>query len=659
MSKVLGIDLGTTYSAMAIVEGGQPKIIENSDGSRTTPSFVALSKGNERLVGMSAKRQAVTNPHNTLFGIKRLMGHRFDDPIIKNEKDSVPFKIESAGNNGISVKMGDKTYSPEEISSMILQKLKKDVEQRLGEKVTEAVITVPAYFDDAQRKATKDAGEIAGFKVQRIINEPTAAALAYGFDKKKNEQIVVFDFGGGTFDVTVLDVSNDVVEVKSTDGDSHMGGEDIDREIVKWITEEFKKDNGIDISKDPLAIQRLKEAAEKAKHELSEATSTEINLPFVTSDSSGPKHLMLTFSRAKLETLADSYITKAIDVTKRAIEASKYQISDIDEVILVGGQTRMPAIYDAVKNLFGKEPNTSINPDEVVALGAALQAGIIQGDVKDVLLLDVTPLSLGIETMGGVATKLIDRNTTIPASRSQIFSTAADNQTSVEIHVVQGERPMVLDNKTLGRFILDGIPPSPRGMPQIEVMFDIDANGILNVSAKDKASGKKQSIHIEASSGLSDEDVERMKKDAEMHSEEDTKKKEQVEIRNTAEALVYTAEKSLKENAGKIPDEIKARVQEKIDDTHKSLKSDNVDIEVIKSATEALSQEMQKIGEHMAKNQKPPEGGTDTSQDEENNNSTDASNKENVRDADYEDKKKDDKMSEENDNDGEEKEKEK
>ncbi len=638
MAKVLGIDLGTTYSAMALIEGGQPKIIENAEGSRTTPSFVALSKNNERVVGSPAKRQAVTNPENTLFGIKRLVGHRFDDPIIQKEKKEVPFSIEKADNGGVKIKLGDRFYSTEELSAMILQKLKKDAEAKLGEKITEAVITVPAYFDDAQRKATKDAGEIAGFKVGRIINEPTAAALAYGFDKKKNEQIVVFDFGGGTFDVTVLDVSKEVVEVKATDGDSHMGGEDIDRKIVSWIAEEFKKDSGIDITNDPLALQRLKESSEKAKHELSEATETEINLPFITSDSTGPKHLVLKLTRAKLESLADIYVSKAIEITKRAVEASKYQLSDIDEIILVGGQTRMPAIIQAVKNLFGKEPNQSINPDEVVAIGAALQAGIIQGDVKDVLLLDVTPLSLGIETMGNVATKLIERNTTIPASKSQTFSTAADNQTSVEIHVVQGERPMVPDNKTLGKFILDGIPPAPRGMPQVEVVFDIDANGILSVKAKDKTSGKEQSIRIEASSSLSQDDIDRMKKDADMHAEEDKKKKEVIDVKNTAEALVYTAEKSLKDNEGKISEDTKKGVEGKITALKGILGGD--DVPAIKTASEELSSDMSKIGEEMIKNSQ-----STTAENKEQPSTPSPEKEGDIRDADYKEDKKEDSSS--------------
>ena len=628
MSKILGIDLGTTYSAMAIIEGGQPKIIESAEGGRTVPSVVSLAKNGERLVGALAKRQAITNPQNTVYGVKRLMGHRFEESVIQKEKNAVAYAIEAADGGGVKVKMGDKTFTPEEISSMILQKLKHDAEAKLGEKITEAVITVPAYFDDAQRKATKNAGEIAGFKVHRIINEPTAAALAYGFNKKKNEQIVVFDFGGGTFDVTVLEVGEEIVDVKSTDGDSHMGGEDIDREIIGWVTSEFKKENGIDISKDPLALQRLKEAAEKAKHELSEVTETEINLPFITSDSTGPKHLIMKLTRAKLEDLARKFVDKAIEVTKRAVEASKFSISDIDEIILVGGQTRMPAIVRAVKEFFGKEPNKSINPDEVVAVGAAIQAGILQGDVKDVLLLDVTPLSLGIETMGGVATKLIERNTTIPAAKTQIFSTAADNQMSVEIHIVQGERSMASDNKTLGRFILDGIPPSPRGMPQIEVAFDIDANGILSVKAKDKASGREQSIRIEARSGLSDETIEKMKKEAELHATEDAKKKELIEAKNIGESLVYTAEKSLKDNASKIPADVRSSVEAKSQSLKDALKgADNISI---KNATEELSREIQKIGEAMAKS------GSGTEKAAGNDGG-------NVRDAEFEEGKKDDK----------------
>ena len=597
MSKILGIDLGTTNSAMAIVEGGEPKIIENKEGNRTTPSMAATAKNGERLVGLLAKRQAVVNPENTIFSMKRLIGRRWNDPEIARDQKWLPYKIQQSSSGGVEINISGKWYRPEEISAMVLQKLKQDAEEKLGEKITEAIITVPAYFDDSQRQATKNAGEIAGLKVLRIINEPTAAALAYGLDKKKSEQIVVYDFGGGTFDVSVLEIGDDTIEVKATGGDTHLGGDDLDQRITNYLVDAHKKEQGIDLSKDSMALARLKEAAEKAKHELSTVMETEINLPFITSDASGPKHFIIKLTRAKLEELVHDFIATSIELTKQAVKEANFALSDIDEIVLVGGQTRMPAVADAVKNLFGKEPHKGINPDEVVALGAAIQAGVLQGDVKDILLLDVTPLTLGIETMGNVATPMIAKNTTIPTAKTQVFSTAADNQPQVDIHVLQGERPMSADNKTLGKFILDGIPPAPRGVPQIEVTFDIDANGILNVSAVDKASGKKQAITITASTGLSKEEVEKMKKEAEIHAQEDSKKKEEIEIKNSAESLIYMSEKAIKDAGDKIKPENKKLIEEKIELLKKT--KDNNDIEAIKKASQELSTEIQKIGEAM------------------------------------------------------------
>lgn len=619
MAKILGIDLGTTNSAMAVIEAGEPTIIENSEGTRTTPSIIAISKTNERLVGQIAKRQAVTNPTNTIYGIKRFMGHTFEEEVVQKDRDIVPYEIKKGSDGGAVVVMGGKEYRPEEVSAMILSKLKADAEAKLGEKITEAVITVPAYFNDSQRKATQDAGKIAGLEVKRIINEPTAAALAYGFNRKKDEKIVVYDFGGGTFDVTVLEVGDDVVEVQSTDGDAHMGGRDIDQKIVRHLIAEFKKSAGVDLGKDKLALQRLDEAAEKAKHELSSTNETDINIPFISQGTDGPLHLDIKLTRAKLEELAHEYVDKSIEITKRALEASGIKKEDIDEIILVGGQTRMPAIQNAVKSLFGKEPNRSINPDEVVALGAAIQAGIFQGDVKDITLVDVIPLSLGIETMGGVNTKLIEKNTHIPTKKQQVFSTAADNQTSTEIHIVQGERPMANDNKSLGRFVLDGIPPAPRGVPQVEVTFDVDSNGVLKVTAKDKTTGKEQSIRIEANSGLSEADIERMKKDAEDHAAEDEKKKELIEVRNQAEQMVYTAEKALKEHEKDIPADVKTEIEDKIKAVNDAKSKD--DKAAITAALDGLTTTLSKIGEIMqkaaAEAAKGPESEGDTVRDAE------------------------------------------
>ncbi len=600
MSKVIGIDLGTTNSCMAVMEGGQPTVIPNAEGTRTTPSIVAFTKSGERLVGQAAKRQAVTNPKNTVYSIKRFMGRKYDE--IASEIDLVPYEVVRAANGDAHVKAGDKVYSPPEISAMVLQKLKADAEAYLGEPVTQAVITVPAYFNDSQRQATKDAGQIAGLEVLRIINEPTAASLAYGLDKKKDEKIAVYDFGGGTFDISILDIGDGVFEVKATNGDTHLGGDDLDLAIMRWMIDDFKREQGIDLSKDEMALQRLREAAEKAKCELSTAQSTEINLPFVTADASGPKHMAVSLSRAKLEQLSESLIERTVTPCRNCLRDA--ELNKVDEVVLVGGQTRMPRLQQQAQELFGQEPHKGVNPDEVVAIGASIQGGIMKGEVKDVLLLDVTPLTLGIETMGGIATPLIERNTTIPAKKSEIFSTAADNQPGVEIVVLQGERKMSADNKKIGNFKLDGIPPAPRGVPQIEVTFDIDANGILNVSAKDLGTGKEQKITITASSGLSKDEIEKMRHDAELHAEEDTKRREAVETRNQADSLVYQTEKLLKENGDKVAAEKKAPVEAALAAAKKALEGDNSD--EIKRTQEALMQAMQSVAEELYA--KPEEG---------------------------------------------------
>ena len=615
MGKVIGIDLGTTNSCVAVIEAGEPTVITSQEGGRIVPSVVAVSKTGERLVGQVAKRQAVTNPENTIFSVKRFMGRKLKEPTVQQDLKLVPYKLTEASNGDVKISMGDKEYSPPELSAMILQKLKADAEAYLGETITEAVITVPAYFNDSQRQATKDAGKIAGLEVLRIVNEPTAASLAYGLDKKGDETIAVYDLGGGTFDISILELGEGTFQVKSTNGDTHLGGDDFDQRIIDWMCDEFKRDQGIDLKQDRMALQRLKEAAEKAKCELSTVLQTEVNLPFITADAAGPKHMNLTLTRSKLEQLVMDLVDKTVGPCRQALDDAGKTAAQVDEVILVGGQIRMPLVQQKVKEIFGKEPHKGVNPDEVVGIGAAIQAGVLKGDVRDVLLLDVTPLTLGIETLGGVMTALINRNTTIPTSKSQIFSTAADNQPSVEVHVLQGERPMAGDNRTLGRFMLDGILPAPRGVPQIEVTFDIDANGILNVKAHDKGTGKEQKITITASSGLSKEEVEKMQKEAEAHAAEDEKKREEIEVRNMADNMSYTAEKMLREQGDKVPDDLKSEVEDKVSAVKSALSGS--DVEQIKNTAQELSETLQKVGSAVYQQQEEPPPSPEGDQEKE------------------------------------------